>query len=86
MPPASPDNMTMAGSYGPHRHRTISIDKAENGFIVRWSLQVTKQHERNGVLVDYHEIESRTSVFYSTLETLGFVKQFLESPASDLQT
>lgn len=82
----SPANPSMAADYGPARHRSLTVEKADNGFMVRWSILVEKSQQRG--LGEpprvYTEMESRTSVFYTLPEVLDFVAGYFTVPAEDL--
>lgn len=61
--------------YGHGRHRGLSIQKVENGFLLDAAFVVTRSHRAD----PFEDTESRRFVFYTVEEVTDFVKNYLQA-------
>ena len=74
------------------RHRSLQIEKQENGYIVKATFSVQKTEIESYTMIDSPKKkvwrkETRTFVFYTDTEVLTFTKGYLKAavtPASPL--
>lgn len=74
------NDVTMVGSWG-RPHRSLDLSKIENGFQVK--AQFITSRVRAGET--YEDQVSRTFCFYTLVETIDFIRNYMDADASALR-
>lgn len=80
-------NMTMVGIPWGSSHRTMKIEKVDNGYIVKATFREKRKSTDPVSLKEetHYSTKEKTYVFYTVAEVVMFTRSYLEAEASDLR-